>query len=102
VAWPRCPVCRRRDGPDWRLILVDRALGTFGADDEVNRSHLCPCGARWLTVEAVTSVNPPTPRLRGKYDLSQPADTTPLPSATSSATLESLPPSGSRKLKGAE
>ena len=100
MAFPRCPVCRRRDGRRWRLRLVDRAIGTYGPDIEVNRSHSCPCGASWLTVEVVTSVNPPTPRLRGKYDLSQPADTNPLPSPGPSPTLGSLRAGECRKLKG--
>jgi len=100
VAWPRCPVCQRRHARRWRLRLFDRAVGYFGQNAEVNRSHRCPCGATWLTVEAITSVNPATPRLRRKYDDSgQPADRTPLPGAEPSTTLEPPPAlkSGSQK-----
>ena len=66
----------------------------------MNRSHVCPCGATWLTVEAITSVNPETPRLRRKYDSGQPADQTPLNPVGVSTTLEPAPNPGSRTQKG--
>lgn len=91
MAWPTCPVCRRRHRRNWSLVLVDRAAGFYGRNVEVNRAYRCPCGALWLTVEALTSVNPPTPRLRRKYDSGQPADQTPLPPDPAAPSVESLP-----------